>query len=362
MSNDEYEQQRIMIVCGAQFGSEGKGNVAAWLASQDESTTCVRVGGPNAGHTVRTAGNKTYKLQHLPTGVVHGNKCLIAAGSEIDLGLLQRELEMLAAEGELPVSLFVDQNATVLSADHSLMETQGKPHGDAGLTQSIGSTGKGVGAARSERIWRRAQTIRQLVGEHGNVLSLGDFSIDLCNGPQLLNDDILNGCSILIEGTQGYGLGLHTSYYPFTTSGDARAIDFLAQVGLCPWSYPECDLQVWLVARTYPIRVAGNSGPLKHETSWEELGIPEEFTTVTKKRRRVGEWDSGLVQQAIVANGWPNIHFTLTMLDHAFKRLAFETNREKILEVAGDYLDKISTEIGVRITAVSTGPNSIIRL
>jgi adenylosuccinate synthase len=52
---DDDNTQRIMVVCGAQFGSEGKGNVTGWLSGQDVLATCVRVGGPNAGHTVLMA-------------------------------------------------------------------------------------------------------------------------------------------------------------------------------------------------------------------------------------------------------------------------------------------------------------------
>ena len=49
--------------------------------------------------------------------------------------------------------------------------------------------------------------------------------------------------------------------------------------------------------------MAGNSGPLKGETSWEELGLEPERTTVTNKVRRVGDWDPELLEEAIRANG-----------------------------------------------------------
>ena len=61
--------------------------------------------------------------------------------------------------------------------------------------------------------------------------------------------------------------------------------------------------RVLLVARTYPIRVAGNSGPLKNELTWEEISRRVgkqvmERTTVTNKIRRVGEWDEELLDNA----------------------------------------------------------------
>src|SRR5699024_7206253 len=64
---------------------------------------------------------------------------------------------------------------------------------------------------------------------------------------------------VVVEGTQGYWLGLHAGHYPQSTSNNARPIDFLAMAGLNPW---EWDFYPIGVTRTNPIRVAGNSGPL----------------------------------------------------------------------------------------------------
>ena len=57
-----------------------------------------------------------------------------------------------------------------------------------------------------------------------------------------------------------------------------------------------------LVCRTKAIRVAGNSGPLEEETSWEELNLPKEYTTVTNKVRRIGGFQKELVDRAIKIN------------------------------------------------------------
>lgn len=349
--------QSINIVCGAQFGSEGKGAVSAWLADQLDSPICVRVGGPNAGHTVVAPTGKTYKLQQIPTGIVWGNSCYIAAGSEIDISILNREAKILEDDGiRVKDRLVIDDSATVLLEKYSLAEREGVSHGEAGLTKRIGSTGKGVGAARAARIWREAVTIRDtVIIADGSDYIVGDTRL-------LLEDEIVHGGSILIEGTQGYGLGLHTKYYPFTTSGDARAIDFLAQVGLSPWAYLGVETKVWLVARTYPIRVAGNSGPLLGETSWEEIGQPVEHTTVTKKPRRVGAWDPDLVREAISANGGHSVNLVLTFLDYLYPKLKYETNWVKIEEMAGDYLEELEEDLGVNIAAVGTGPSCLVKV
>lgn len=62
-----------------------------------------------------------------------------------------------------------------------------------------------------------------------------------------------------------------------------------------------------MVVRTFPIRVAGNSGPLRDEVDWkyisDRLGRDTlERTTVTKKVRRIGLWDDDLFLKSVQLN------------------------------------------------------------
>ncbi len=65
-----------------------------------------------------------------------------------------------------------------------------------------------------------------------------------------------------------------------------------------------------MVVRTFPIRVAGQqAGPLDNEISWttlqEESGSARElteFTTVTRKMRRVARFDVNVVREACQVN------------------------------------------------------------
>jgi adenylosuccinate synthase len=168
---------------------------------------------------------------------------------------------------------------------------------------------------------------------------------------------------VIIEGTQGYGLGLHTKYYPQVTSSDCRAIDFLSMAGVSPWADEVVNFRVVLVARVYPIRVAGNSGPLQNETTWAELGLPEEYTTVTHKVRRVGTWDPQLVAEAVIANGGgnyhPNIEMAITMVDQLFPKQA---NRIDLDDEVLTYLDELEEQIGANVSYVGTGPTTVAAL
>lgn len=287
---------KLVCIVGGQFGSEAKGAVAAWLAAQETAPLiCCRVAGPNAGHTV-VHDDRTWRLRHLPTGLVTNPNAtaVLAAGSEIDADVLSQERQDLAAWHRT----YIDEQATLISSFAHDEEKE--------LMERIGSTGKGVGAARAARVMREAN----LFG--------GDF-----DSATFMQQHLLAGGTVHVEGTQGFGLGLHAGYYPFCTSADCRAIDVLAQAGLSPWARYVTSLEVWVVFRTWPIRVAGNSGPLYLETSWASLGFPEEYTTVTNRVRRVGAWDTALARQALAANGAPspNLHVALTHADQADRPL-----------------------------------------
>jgi len=83
----------------------------------------------------------------------------------------------------------------------------------------------------------------------------------------LLNRSWDGGAKILVEGTQGTLLDLHLGPYPYTTHKQTQCGNWIAECGLSP-SLP---YEVVLVVRSYPIRVAGNSGPMPREISWVDL-------------------------------------------------------------------------------------------
>ena len=340
----------ISVVVGAQYGSEGKGAIAGHLASTPgRPTVCVRVGGPNAGHTVIGNGpdgpEHAWRLQTVPVAAVtdHQADLVIAAGSEIDPAILDRETQLLEEYGHPVLNrLFIDGQATLLTPEHQQTET------DRDLHAKIGSTGKGIGAARADRIMRTATLWR-------------DYSDQAHDTAKFLNDMIHGGSHIVIEGTQGYGLGLHAGHYPQCTSNNARAIDFLSMAGVSPWQQGVDRLRVYAVARTHPIRVAGNSGPLKGETTWQDLGLDPELTTVTRKVRRVGEWDSELVRQAVELNGGSkDVRVCLTMLDHVIPEVAHYVGPiEGMPDRARKWVHQVEKDTGARVAFVGTGPGTV---
>lgn len=366
--------QYIDVVVGGQYGSEAKGHVTAQLvknaamnmrAQVDAGTVInIRVAGPNAGHTVYDAEGNKFAFRSLPVGAVVDPEVAlyIAPGSEIDLAVLEAEMMEAQRYGhETTGRLFISRQATVIDGGHKLEEQA--------LVGNIGSTGKGIGAARAARLLRTARTMGEAFEDRLVPWEWAEPE-DLYASDDAAHNESIH---IIVEGTQGFGLSLRASgHYPWVTSSDARSIDFLSMAGIDP---TRCGvtIQNWVVARVFPIRVAGNSGPMLGETSWEDLGLAEEFTTVTQKVRRVGEWDLDLLQRAVQANGGHKANVVITMLDQVVPELTKwkgitlgaddEIEQPEFIEDADKAIGWINDHVeglGARVAAFTFSPVDIL--
>lgn len=327
----------ISIVVGGQYGSEGKGKVAHFVARTSGARAAVRVGGPNSGHTVYADSGEKYIFQHLPTAAILPDvSCVMATGSYIDVSRLLNEVALIG----LPVSrLKVDPHAVIITEQDCMDEHL------VGLRAGIGSTLTGTGAAVMNRI-SRTRPIRFAKDEP----RLRPF---LADTKELLTGMLDAGDRVVIEGTQGYGLSvLHTPHYPYATSRDTTAAGFLSEVGLSPMDVDD----VVMVIRTFPIRVPGNSGPLTNEISWEQLTAESgadapivEITSVTKSVRRVARFDSEVVRSAIRANRPTRL--VLNHLDYIDRQGQvmgrLTANRMRALEVIERAIDRVVDCVGL---------------
>lgn len=348
---------KLQVIVDGQYGSTGKGAVAAHLAKPGRDRrglAAVRVAGPNAGHTAVDPAGHRWPLRQIPVAAVVNPdaQLYIAAGSEIDISVLMKEIEALEAGGHhIRNRLTIDPAATIIEPRHLHAESADF------LVERIGSTGKGIGAARADRIMRRALLVRDT--------ALNDlYGVD--HVAPLLERHLAEDDTVQIEGTQGYGLGLHHHHYPQVTSSDCRAIDFMAMAGVNPWSNNATETDIWVVYRPYPIRVAGNSGPLHGETTWAQLGLEEERTTVTQKVRRVGHWDPELATAALRANGGPSesVHVAITMMDQLAPELAGCTNWDEIWghRKAIDFLERAEHDLQSGVELVGTSDRTMAEM
>lgn len=331
----------ISIIVGGQFGSEGKGKVAYQFVKEKNARVAVRVGGPNSGHTIYDRNGIARIFKMLPTASILENvDCVLTSGSYIDLDILSSEIR---SSGIAPHRLKIDPNAVVITEKIKEKEKM------SGRRHAIGSTNSGTGAAVMTRISRNSQ-----IHFAKDEPELRDF---ITPTKDYLRNALNKGDDVIIEGTQGYGLSvLHSEHYPYTTSRDTTAAGFLSEVGLSP-----LDVQnIIMVIRAFPIRVAGNSGPLLNEIDWNtvtnESGSKNElieYTSVTKCIRRVARFDSQIVRKAIIANN-PNI-IVLNHLDYLDSSI-----QSKLSHRANEFLKKVEYSIERKVNYIGLNPKEYI--
>lgn len=332
----------ITVVVGGQFGSEGKGKVAHYFAREMGAKVAVRIGGPNSGHTVISESGEPIVFKQLPTAALLPDvQCVLPAGSYIYPSLLLEEMRIANLP---PERLSIDPNAVIITEQEIAEESS------SGLKSAIGSTLSGTGAAVARRINRREGT--RLAS---NEDSLSPF---IRHTTPLLNERLRVNERVVIEGTQGFGLSvLHSPCYPYATSRDTTAAAFVAEAGLSPLDVDD----IVLVIRAFPIRVAGNSGPLPSEFSWSDLTQESgrktpiiEYTSVTKAVRRVARFDPEIVRQAIMYNRPTRIVLNhLDYIDDSATESYRHTEKTLIL------LHHIEAEIRSRISYIGFGPNHL---
>ena len=348
---------KLTILVGGQYGSEGKGAIAAHIAN--EYDVHVRVGSPNAGHTIYWNSEK-HVMQSIPCGWINPNaRIVIGRGALLNMKQFMKELvHIMQYYPDFMSRLLIDPEAGIL--DERFHEQEGGTQGE--MHKRIGSTGEGVGPARMARLARDPEQFKQFkdVAE--------EYGLEKCiceNTPKKLAILQNDGKNILIEGTQGCALSLLHSHWPYCTSVETNAAGIIAEVGVAPARVTD----VLLVCRTYPIRVAGNSGPMQNEIDWDTLNtriismggqpINPEKTTVTHKVRRIAEWDDELYRQAVVLNAPTEV--ALTFADYIDPALYGSTRPSSIRE--SERLTKFIEDHNIRnIKYIGTGPWSVVEV
>ena len=346
-------ERLVDVLVGGQYGSEGKGQIASYLAPEYE--LLVRVGGPNAGHRVyEDRGPYTFHLLPSGTRVVPQARVVLGPGTTLSLKYLAQEIDDCRLE---PGRLFIDPQAILIEPEDIAFE-------EGSLRQQIASTAQGVGAATARKVLRTAAHPRVRLAQE--VEELRRF---LRPTREVLEDTFARAGKVLLEGTQGAGLSLHHGDYPYVTSRDTTASGCLAEAGIAPGRVRK----TLLVCRTHPIRVqnpegqGGCSGPMVGELNWEEVarrsGLPldellqHERTSTTGRQRRVSEFDWALLRKAASLNAPTDV--ALTFVDYLdaghrrarrFEQLNAEAHRliEAIERVAQAPVSLLSTGFGFR--------------
>jgi len=322
------------ILVGGFFGDEGKGKIVAYLSKHDSPEIVARGGvGPNAGHTVVVDG-KEDGLRMVPSGFVcESARLYIGAGVLVDLKVLRDEIRSLKLQGRVGV----DHRCGIIDPEHIEAEKN-----DQHLSGKIGSTGTGCGYANAARVLRKARQAK-------DVKELEELQL-LCDVPLEINDALERKKSVLIEGTQGFGLSLLYGTYPFVTSKDTTASQMALDVGIGPTRVDD----VIVVFKSFPTRVG--AGPFKTEMREEkaaELHI-EEYGTVTGRKRRVGKWDGKMAAYSAMINGATML--ALSGLDKLDPACRGAKEYDELSRTVKEFIAKVEHDTRVPVKLISTGP------
>ncbi len=335
----------VDVIIGGQYGSEGKGQIAAYLAN--EYDILVRVGGPNAGHSVYDSKSK-HIFHQIPSGsrVNKVAKLLVGPGAVINPNKLLCEIQ----EHEIDKRrLFIDDNAMVINEQDKRNEES--------LVAKIGSTGQGVGSATARRITERDKKV--ILAKDSKELSAY-----VCSTLKILEKAYKENKRILLEGTQGTGLSLYHGFYPNVTSRDTTVSACLSEAGIAP----KRVRRVIMVCIPISIRVQnppnGTSGPLQ-ELTWNDIAersgydvgvlLKAEKTSTTKKQRRIGEFEWENIHKAAVLNGATDIALTFT--DYISKNNVEAMRYEQLTHDTLNFIEEVERVTETPVTLISTGFN-----
>jgi adenylosuccinate synthase len=290
------QRGRVNIMIGGQWGSEGKGKLAGILyENHPEIDTVIVDFNPNAGHTwVADGGTKKFVSKIIPIGAVFPSvrHVIIGPHSVFDVSRFFEELRQVNdLRNSVSIDYWIHPHAVVLKPEHAEKERS--------MLKHIASTMQGSAAAYQEKVMRIPGA--SLARDVQDLLACG-FVHD--THEWLWNN--MRNVTVLCESAQGFDLSLNTGHrWPYVTGRDCMLGRLMDNAGISP----KYMGKVIAALRTFPIRVGslpeGSSGP-RHddhlETSWDavskELGQEViEYTTVTKRVRRVFTWSDNQVRR-----------------------------------------------------------------
>lgn len=350
--DSEFERGKITFVVGMQFGSEAKGSIVNHLAPA--VSNAVRTGAANAGHTIYHHG-EPHVMRQLPGAWTTPHTTLVlGAGAIISPDVLQAEIEKYEKIVPIRSRLRIDGNAHVIVEDQIIDEAKGD------LAERIGSTSargrEGIGVAMADKILRSSRSIQAK-----NHPLFKEYTIDTS---AYLNEQLEAGQDVMVEGTQGFGLSIDHGEFPFVTSRNATVSALADSIGVNPEYFQTDTIGV---VRTFPIRVAGNSGPFaegSEELTWEQMrgvtnnpDLPVETTSVTGLPRRIATFSDAQYLAACRVNRPTEIAVTFAdYLDQSVYGSEEVHQSPKVMR----FLNHLETLYNAPVTLVNTGPGTTI--
>ena len=247
------------IIVGIQWGDEGKGKIVDKLA-QEYDVVCRSQGGHNAGHTIWVDGVR-FALHLVPSGILNPKAVnVIVNGVVLNPPSIIKELTQFS---DLEGRLLISEKAQLNLPYHSLIDlAREKLKG----SNAIGTTGKGIGPAYSDKINRIGHRAGELLNPAKlyesileyfaqNKIIFDALDIVLPSNEELkgqleeysreLSPFIVNTTNyvwkaleenkrVLLEGAQGTMLDIDHGTYPYVTSSNTVSAGACTGLGLNP--------------------------------------------------------------------------------------------------------------------------------
>jgi adenylosuccinate synthase len=318
------------LIVGIQWGDEGKGKIVDLLAQKFDAVARYQ-GGHNAGHTIVVDG-KTVALHLIPSGVLNPKaKNIIGNGVVVSPEALIKEMKQF---DNLEDRLFISDSAHMILGFHIAIDlAKEKARG----SRAIGTTGRGIGPAYSEKIARSG--IR--MGELNNISTLiskideyfennkaylnalgvkktnkEDLKIELeeyakkllpfiKNTTQMIWKMLDENKRVLLEGAQGTLLDIDHGTYPYVTSSSTISAGACTGLGISPKDIGN----ITGIVKAYTTRVGNGPFPTEDfDKDGDKLRVQgHEFGTTTGRPRRCGWFDAVAAKHASRINGCDHV-------------------------------------------------------
>lgn len=323
-------KKSLDVLVDLQFGSTGKGMLAGYIGVLNGYDAVISANMPNAGHSAYSPhAGRLFVHKVLPSAIFGDDLEVIGIGpgAVFSIDRLEEEWRNVCAYRD-DLTLVIHEAAGLLTPEHKEAEQKS--------LSRISSTMQGSAEALISKIRReegatakyRAIAISERMNRYGSCVVVAQSE-----WLSIFKDQ----SKILLEGSQGYSLGLSNGFYPYCTSRDCTPARVIADCSL-PVGWLD---EVYGSCRVHPIRVGntpdGYSGdwyPDQKEIHFSDLGVDEELTTVTQRVRRIATFSEIQIREAMAMATPSKVFLNFANYDHS------EAARVTML------IDKVAKDLG----------------
>ncbi|MDR3285461.1 MAG: adenylosuccinate synthase [Holosporales bacterium] len=363
-----------ITIIGLQWGDEGKGKLTDFHSEKADAVVRFQ-GGNNAGHTV-IIGEKVYKFNLMPSGILQGKLAVIGNGVVLNVSRLTEEINALKGDFDIsPKNLLISEGTSlIIPGVHPEMDAIQER---ANSKTAVGTTGRGIGPIYMDKVGRFAikagdlLELESLPGKVEKLLFLHNAIRRGVNEKEIKAQDIINylnecaqflvpyignvsqklyeikkaGGQIIFEGAQGSMLDIDHGSFPMVTSSNTIAAQVSIGAGV-----PLSEIGFVLgIVKAYTTRVGNGFFPteLTDETGEYLRKSGAEFGVTTGRPRRCGWIDTAVVARTVYLSGANGLAITkLDVLDGLPELkvcTGYEINNQKVpflFNAKNEYMEK----------------------